>query len=104
METLPPGRARLATKPAAKFPANREINREFRKIGSIRRNFVSDQRAHSMPYSGIPYATERERDAVIAVRRHLHSTYQYVGSSPIPTELMRRNELPLCVGNVLDHA
>jgi hypothetical protein len=34
----------------------------------------------------------------------MHSTYQYVGSSPIPTELMRRNELPLCVGNVLDHA
>ena len=26
----------------------------------------------------------------------MHSTYQYVGSSPIPTELIRRNELPLC--------
>jgi hypothetical protein len=44
---------------AFRFPANREINREFCKIGSIRRNFVSDQRAHSMPYSGIPCATEQ---------------------------------------------
>src|SRR5260221_3769245 len=41
------------------IPYNREINRELRKIGSSRRNFVSDQRAHSMPYSGIPYATEQ---------------------------------------------
>jgi len=45
-----------------------------------------------------------QSDAILWVMAPMHSTYQYVGSSPIPTELMRRNELPLCVGNVLDHA
>ena len=76
---------------------------------------TQQNREFSNAYQGIFFGEQgnlikRERDGVIAVRRHLvgdgpmHSTYQYVGSSPIPTELMRRNELPLCVGNVLDRA
>ena len=37
-----------------KFPANREINREFRRIRPCTAIFVSDQRADSMAYSRIP--------------------------------------------------
>src|SRR5262249_45261711 len=43
----------------SKFPANREINREFRRIRPSIAVFVSDRRADSMAYSGIPYATEQ---------------------------------------------
>ena len=43
----------------AKFPANRENNREFCRIRPSTAIFMSDQRADSMPYSGIPYATEQ---------------------------------------------
>jgi hypothetical protein len=42
-----------------KFPANREINREFRKIGPSIAVCVSDRRADPMTYSGIPHATEQ---------------------------------------------
>jgi hypothetical protein len=42
-----------------KFPANREINREFRRIRRAIAIFVSDQPADSIAYSGIPYATEQ---------------------------------------------
>jgi hypothetical protein len=42
-----------------KFPANREINREFRKIRPSIAIFVSDHRANSRAYSRIPYATEQ---------------------------------------------
>jgi hypothetical protein len=44
---------------ATKSPANREINREFRKIRPSTAIFVSDQRANSRAYSRIPYATEQ---------------------------------------------
>jgi hypothetical protein len=40
-------------------PANREINREFCLIRPFTAIFVSDQRADSMAYSGIPYVTEQ---------------------------------------------
>jgi hypothetical protein len=40
-------------------PANREINREFCPIRPFTAIFVSDQRADSMAYSGIPYVTEQ---------------------------------------------
>ena len=39
--------------------ANREINREFRRTRPSIAVFVSDRRADSMAYSGIPYATEQ---------------------------------------------
>jgi len=42
-----------------KFPANREINREFSKIGPSTPSFASDQHAHPIAYSRIPYATEQ---------------------------------------------
>src|SRR5213080_2164727 len=42
-----------------KFPANREINREFCKIRPSAAVSVSDQRADSMASSQIPYATEQ---------------------------------------------
>src|SRR2546430_13733924 len=42
-----------------KFPANREINREFCRIRPSIAIFVSDQRADSIAYSGIPYAMEQ---------------------------------------------
>jgi|GraSoiStandDraft_17_1057272.scaffolds.fasta_scaffold303952_2 hypothetical protein len=44
---------------APKFPANREINREFCRIRPSMAIFMSDQRADSIPYSGIPCATEQ---------------------------------------------
>jgi hypothetical protein len=44
---------------ASKFPDNRENNREFCRIRPSTAIFMSDQRADSMPYSGIPYATEQ---------------------------------------------
>src|SRR4029077_15684378 len=42
-----------------KFPANRENNREFCRICPSTVMFVSDQRAGSIAYTGIPYATEQ---------------------------------------------
>jgi hypothetical protein len=42
-----------------KFPANREINREFCKIGPSTPIFESNQRADPIAYSRIPYATEQ---------------------------------------------
>ena len=44
---------------ATKFPANREINREFCRIRPSIAIFASDQRADSIAYSRIPYATEQ---------------------------------------------
>jgi hypothetical protein len=44
---------------APNFPANREINREFRRIPPSTAIFVSDERADSIAYGGIPYATEQ---------------------------------------------
>ncbi len=51
--------ARCEPVSASKFPANREINREFRRIRPSIAIFVSGQRADSIAYSGIPYATEQ---------------------------------------------
>jgi len=45
--------------PKTKFPANREINREFRRIRPSTAIFVSDERANSMASSRIHYATEQ---------------------------------------------
>ena len=41
------------------FPANREINREFRRIRLLVRNLNADRRANSEACSEIPYATEQ---------------------------------------------
>src|SRR5690349_22928847 len=38
---------------------NREINREFSQSGHLIAIFASDQRADSIAYSRIPYATEQ---------------------------------------------
>ena len=43
----------------AEFPANREINREFRQIRSLRCDFEADTRANSAACSEIPCATEQ---------------------------------------------
>jgi hypothetical protein len=43
----------------AKFPANREKNREFRQIGPLRAILKADARANSEACSEIPYATEQ---------------------------------------------
>ena len=43
----------------AKFPANREINREFRQIRLLDAIFNADARANSEACSKIPYATEQ---------------------------------------------
>ena len=42
-----------------KFPANREINREFRRIRTFGANLKADTRANSEVYSKIPYSTEQ---------------------------------------------
>jgi hypothetical protein len=44
---------------AAKFPANREINREFYQIRPPCEILKANTRAISMPFSQIPYATEQ---------------------------------------------
>src|SRR5262249_18332993 len=44
---------------ASKFPANREINREFRRIGVLVRNLIADTREDSETCSEIPYSTEQ---------------------------------------------
>jgi Haem-degrading len=44
---------------AAKFPANREINREFCRIRSSTAILMRDQRADSITYGRIPDATEQ---------------------------------------------
>jgi hypothetical protein len=43
----------------SKFPANREINREFCEIRSSRVNSTSSQRENSIASSRIPYAMEQ---------------------------------------------
>ena len=42
-----------------KFPANREINREFRQIRLLSAIFKADTQANSEACSEIPYATEQ---------------------------------------------
>ena len=42
-----------------KFPANREINREFRRIRPLGAILKADTRADSKASSEIPYATEQ---------------------------------------------
>ena len=42
-----------------KFPANREINREFRQIRLLGAILKADTRANSETYSEIPYSTEQ---------------------------------------------
>jgi hypothetical protein len=42
-----------------KFPANRDINREFRQIRSLCEILNTDTRAISKAFSQIPYATEQ---------------------------------------------
>jgi hypothetical protein len=42
-----------------KFPANREVNREFCRVRPPTAILASDQRADSIAYSGIPYAMEQ---------------------------------------------
>jgi hypothetical protein len=44
---------------SVKFPANREINREFRRIRPLGTILNADTRANSKPFSRIPYATEQ---------------------------------------------
>jgi hypothetical protein len=43
----------------SKFPANREINREFHQIGPLGAILNADARANSEACSEIPYATEQ---------------------------------------------
>jgi len=43
-----------------KFPANREINREFRENRPSAAILVFDQRPNSMAWGQIPYATKQE--------------------------------------------
>jgi hypothetical protein len=43
----------------AKFPANREINREFLKFRLFSAILAPNQRANSVSYNKIPYATEQ---------------------------------------------
>jgi hypothetical protein len=43
----------------AKFPANREINREFCRIRPLSAILKADMRANSEACSEIPYATEQ---------------------------------------------
>jgi hypothetical protein len=42
-----------------KFPANREINREFRRIRQLGAILKADTRANSEACSEIPYSTEQ---------------------------------------------
>ena len=42
-----------------KFPANREINREFRRISLLGAILKADTRANSEACSEIPYSTEQ---------------------------------------------
>ena len=44
---------------APKFPANREINREFRQIRLVGAILHADTRANSEAFSKFPYATEQ---------------------------------------------
>jgi len=44
---------------AAKFPANREKNREFRRIRPLGAILKADTRADSKAFSQIPYTTEQ---------------------------------------------
>ena len=44
---------------ASQFPANREKNREFRRIRALEVIFIADTRAISKACSEIPYATEQ---------------------------------------------
>jgi hypothetical protein len=53
------GRCYLKGRAGDAANANREINREFCSIRPSTAIFQSDQRAHSMVYSRIPYATEQ---------------------------------------------
>ena len=51
----------LAVEPVstAEFPANREKNRVFLRIGLFGEALCADTRTHSEAYSRIPYATEQ---------------------------------------------
>ena len=67
----------------AKFPANREKNREFYQIRALGAILKADTRANSEPCSEIPYATEQ---GIISAEQGILAQEQ--GISPAKTEII----------------
>jgi hypothetical protein len=66
-----------------KFPANREINREFCRIRPLSAILKADTRANSETCSEIPYATEQ---GIILVEQGIPTREQ--GILPVKTKAM----------------
>jgi len=66
-----------------KFPANREKNREFRRIRPLSAILKAHTRANSKACSEIPYATEQ---GIISAKQGILAQEQ--GISPAKTEIV----------------
>jgi hypothetical protein len=67
----------MRTRLRIKFPANREINREFCRIRQPAVIFVSDRRADSMACSRIPYASEQGISKRVSGKIFEETGYRY---------------------------
>jgi hypothetical protein len=68
-----------------KFPANREINREFRRICPLYEVLKANTRAISKAFSKISYATEQ---GIISAEQGI--LVQEQGSFPVKSEIITR--------------
>ena len=66
-----------------KFPANREINREFCQIRTLCEILKANTRANSKAFSQIPYATEQ---GIISAEQGILAQEQ--GISPAKTKII----------------
>jgi hypothetical protein len=67
----------------SEFPANREINREFRQIRPLCKILKANTRAISKAFSKIPYATEQE---IISAEQGIPGAV--TGNLPAKTEII----------------
>jgi len=74
--------------PLAKFPANREINREFRKIRLLNPILNADTRTNSEPCTQIPYSTEQ---GIFAKEQGICAREQGIWTRRFPDDVFGRD-------------
>src|SRR5262245_44553107 len=82
------GRSPLRTRLHAEFPANREINREFRKIRLLNPILNADTRANSEACNKIPYSTER---GIFAKEQGICAREQGIWTRRFPDDVFGRD-------------
>ena len=74
-----------------KFPANREINREFHRIHTFGAILKADTLVNSEACSEIPYATEQ---GIISAEQGIQAQEQGISQKSLPNEVFSTLSLP----------